>query len=553
MSMEYVGLPAFMGLPSGSKVFRPGQGEATEAIVRHLEYSDEIVVELCAPTGAGKTLILGTVGNYQAFKGRRVTYCTPQATEVDQIQSSILDSGGHPLPGVVGRGRYNCALVPEVKCDECAFPKKPLLCSEVKRCPYQNAKKAFMNSNFGVTTLDYALLNSRVRRTRKILFIDEASRLEGSLLKFMKMMVPVYVLKDKRVDLPSLKNWIGRMKVEKAPLDSQLKDIGYEFTHSRLDEEERKRAIQALKDITGKIMKLERRIRSANLMSDYVQEQEPYIIDKDGYFQPLFGKRYFALLCEGMKIVLASATPTTTMLCDSEGFVKVDMSHPIPVSQRRVVYLPVSPMGRRGKTPDGIRDMAFKVLELHEREASGRHTLVHCHSLALAKELYAIIGDDHRVILQQPGKKRKESLDLWGNTPEAIFLSFSYEHSLNLKGPAFPLNIIAKVPYPDLGNEVERARQELPGGQRRYDLETAMTIMQASGRTTRDITDFSKTYILDRNFGSFFLNNQDLFSLWFKEALERADGKSLVPPKPRWLTDATTPIMNNHEQSKGLA
>jgi len=551
MSMEYEGLQGFMGLSSGSKVFRPGQGEATEAIIRHLEYGNEIVVELSAPTGAGKTLILGTVGNYQAFKGRRVTYCTPQATEVDQVTSLILDSYGESLPGIVGRSHYKCALVPEVKCDECPFPKTPQICPAIKQCTYQMAKNAFMHSNFGVTTLDYALLNSQVRRTRKILFVDEASRLEGSLLKFMKMMVPEYILTDKRVNLPSLKNWIGSLTREKAPLDSQLKAIGDVLINCRFDEETRKRTVYALKDITGRITKLERRIRSANLMADYIEEQEPYIIDKDGYFQPLFGRRYFTRLCKGMKIVLASATPTTDMICDR--FVKVEMSHPIPVSQRRVIYLPVSAMGRSGKTPDGLREMAFMILALHEREASGRHTLVHCHSLALAKELYAIIGSDSRVILQQPGKNRKESLDLWGNTPEAIFLSFSYEYSLNLKGPGFPLNIIAKVPFPDLGNEVERARRELPGGQRRYDLETAMTVMQASGRTTRDITDFSKTYILDRNFGSFFLNNQDLFSQWFKEALGREDGKSIIPPKPRWLIDATTPIVNNREQSKGLA
>lgn len=551
MSMEYVSLSGFMGLASGSKVFRPGQGGATEAIIRHLEYGDEIVVELNAPTGAGKTLILGTVGNYQAFKGRRVTYCTPQATQVDQIQSSILDSGGHPLPGVVGRSRYKCALVPEVMCDECAYSEKPLTCPARRKCTYQRAKDEFMNSNFGVTTLDYALLNSQVRRTRKILFIDEADGLESSLLRLMKIMVPEDILIDKKVALPLLMSWIRSMEIGKLPLVSRLEDIQELLVNPRLDEETRKRTILALKDITGKKMKLERRIRSAVLISDYIKEQEPYIIDKDGYFQPLYGRRYFTRLCKKMKIVLASATPTTDMLCDS--FVKVEMSHPIPISQRRVIYLPVSAMGSRGKTPDGTREMAFMILRLHEREAAGRHTLVHCRSKALANELYAILQSDYRVILQQPGRKRNDSLEMWKKRPDTILLSFGFEHSLDLKGPSFPLNIIAKVPFPDLGNEVEKARQELPGGQHRYDLETAMNIMQASGRTTRDITDFSKTYILDKNFGSFFLNNQDLFSQWFKEALVREDGKSVIPPKPRWLIDATSPIVNNREQSKGLA
>jgi Rad3-related DNA helicase len=76
-------------------------------------------------------------------------------------------------------------------------------------------------------------------------------------------------------------------------------------------------------------------------------------------------------------------------------------------------------------------------------------------------------------------------------------------------------NIIAKVPYPPLGNRIIQARMNTDKDY--YPMLTAGKLIQALGRGVRSPDDHCKNYILDSAFvmGRF----ETLFPRWMQDAL----------------------------------
>ena len=545
-------LATYVGLP-GIKSFRLGQAEATRKLISLIDESgSEFVAELEVPTSGGKTLILSTIGNYEAYaRGYSVTYCTIQRTLVAQIhESGLVDPGGNTVPSLLGRANYDCAYVEGVNCSECAYSRREKDCPEKGKCPYLIARLAFFSSKFGVTTAAYALANPRVKE-RPILLVDEADQLERELLNLATVPLPSSIIANERIDFDGFIKWKKNLEKDREREMSRLGAIRdlLEKMNSQENPSERedKNALMLLKSITGNIMGLDRKLKQADIIKLYLEKNEPYLIEGN-VFKPIMAKVFFGSWSKGMKLVMASATPTSSLLCND--FSKVNMPHPIPVDRRKIIYAPVCGMGRNSRTEKSVEAMAERIIELHQAEAAGRHTLVHCHSKALTNEFYEVMQHDPRVMMKESGPAGDMTLAEWKRSQDKILLSYGMTRGLDLKGPEFPLNIQCKVPYPDLGSKAIRIRNELDGWHW-YNLQTAISIMQAAGRTTRDASDYSRTYILDGNFGSFLGNNRNLFSMWFLEALERANGESMKEPSLPLF--ARRDLINNSElSSKGL-
>ncbi len=82
------------------------------------------------------------------------------------------------------------------------------------------------------------------------------------------------------------------------------------------------------------------------------------------------------------------------------------------------------------------------------------------------------------------------------------------------------IQLIAKVPYPDLGDKLTRLRSEEPGmGRRMYAAMTLSKIAQTAGRVMRHQDDFGETVILDGSFSRLWKWHRDLAPAWFAEIL----------------------------------
>jgi Rad3-related DNA helicase len=80
--------------------------------------------------------------------------------------------------------------------------------------------------------------------------------------------------------------------------------------------------------------------------------------------------------------------------------------------------------------------------------------------------------------------------------------------------------VIAKVPYPNLGDKQVSARlHNTKDGKLWYAAETARTIVQMCGRGVRHANDECVVYVLDSSFLRWYAQWQLLLPVWFRQAI----------------------------------
>lgn len=81
--------------------------------------------------------------------------------------------------------------------------------------------------------------------------------------------------------------------------------------------------------------------------------------------------------------------------------------------------------------------------------------------------------------------------------------------------------IVAKVPFPYLGDSQVKGRMNLPGGQGWYTVQTIRSLVQMLGRAVRSADDHAVGYILDKQFVSnIWKKSKELLPGWWKESLD---------------------------------
>ena len=93
----------------------------------------------------------------------------------------------------------------------------------------------------------------------------------------------------------------------------------------------------------------------------------------------------------------------------------------------------------------------------------------------------------------------------------------SIKDGVDLKGDLCRFQIVFKVPYPQLNEQVKYRKSLDPSW---YYYQAVMAIMQAYGRGIRDKDDYCDMYIIDSNFKKLFDYNYNFFNEYFTEALK---------------------------------
>lgn len=151
----------------------------------------------------------------------------------------------------------------------------------------------------------------------------------------------------------------------------------------------------------------------------------------------------------------------------------------------------------------------------------GTKGIIHCHSYALGKAVFDHFqGTDHSFRLRFPRKadeREKVYKEHRETKTPSIILSPSFTEGFDFSGDAARWQVIAKVPYPYLGDKQVAAKKEQDAEW--YAMRTVSTIIQASGRIVRSETDTGTTYITDSDFKPLWEKWGYLFPTWWSEAL----------------------------------
>ena len=489
--------------------FQEGQKEAITQILDLYEEGQK-VIELNAPTASGKSLDLYVLGLILSNEHEdKVIYTTPQVALVDQLGENSKFSD---MPVLKGKRNYPCGLLPDTMADECPFSKWDkaiaycgkggLPCSE---CAYQLDREIFNEAKFGATTFARYILDPACHQKCKALLIDESSGLEKALVDSSTLKLP------ENTDVRNLRESVMEYAVR---LQISIDDLGKEIASY---ENPLKYELEEIVKLKKRMNRLTRELHKCMKVISHIDKKHNYIVDRELQFRLLEGKTEFERLVQNLDLViLASGTPTSAIY--AEDYKIVQIQHPIPLKQRLIHYYPVGLMNyaERNITAPKISNA---IETLHNKYH--KKTMVHCGSYVVAKMLYNHLSLEMQkiTILQEDPKQRKLYKDMFAQKEgECVFLSIAFSEGIDLKGPDYPMNIIAKIPFENIKDEFIAHRNQ-HDNYLRYNTFVAVDVMQSAGRCTRTPSDFSETWILDKSWQSLFNRNKKLFAPWFVAAL----------------------------------
>lgn len=507
--------------PAWVKGFRVTQLDACERIVDAFDRGVQVVF-LDAPTGAGKTLIAEMVR-------RRVANRAVYAAHALGLQ----DQFARDFPGAAvlkGRSNYQTQTVafPEVTAADCTASKDPLeckFCPQVDQCAYRQARKAAMGGRLAVVNTAYMLAEMSGSASglagRDLVTVDEADVLEQALMNAIEFSVSPGLAKRLKVKLPSkaahkptIAKWLLNDFVQAAErLRRTIRGQGVE--------QRRERA--RLTGLIGRAKLVAKDFEDGLWVRDYGLSRgldlvlKPVKVDTHAP-RMLWGK--------APRWLLMSATLISTdEMQDSlglEGLASETVSVPMmfPVENRLIHAVPMALMSAKNKD-EAWPEMAAAISTVLVQHP-GERVLVHTVSYGLADFLAEHVRPGGReVFVYRGARERERVVEAFKRSDAGVLFAASVDRGFDFAGDEARVVVVAKIPFPYLGDRVVSSRMRLPGGEGWYQVQMVRRLVQMTGRGVRSESDWCTTYILDSAFYQVVLRRSErLFPGWWRDALD---------------------------------
>ncbi|MDP2952567.1 MAG: helicase C-terminal domain-containing protein, partial [Chloroflexota bacterium] len=196
----------------------------------------------------------------------------------------------------------------------------------------------------------------------------------------------------------------------------------------------------------------------------------------------------------------------------------IDMPSSFPPERWPIHYRPVADMTHRNQAVawPAMVEGIDEVLAAHPDEKG----LVHTHSYALARYICQHSRFEYRLLQHEPNS-RVSALESFkvSNEPQ-VLVSPSMDRGVDLPGDLCRFLVVAKVPFPYLGDPQIAARlYSSRDGDMWYAVQTVRALVQSTGRGMRSPDDYCTNYILDAQFGRLWGEQEELFPVWWRQAL----------------------------------
>ena len=499
-----------------------------------------------AGTGTGKSAIATTLANM--YEDSYIL------TMTKQLQEQYLDDFGDILVEIKGRGNYKCNY--KGNCDFCIKAEYNL--RRCWDCEFQRAFKKAMESKNVITNYDflyYAGVANPLLDSRELLILDEAHNLERKMLmlssselnreyistKFgIDIFEPLMYATKSMHDLKrNSRYWIDLCDDLIKECKKRIKKIEGDANKSvqvTLDEFESNPSKYSNFDYVEK-QNLEQDMKSFASISLGLSSED-LIIDLPNRGDILDGKMDISaefkpfsvaddtqnlLKLGNICIFLTGTLGNMEKFCqwnniNIEETCYIYEKSPFDVSKRPIYPEFIASMsGQTRGVPNWKNNRAInkikELLDKHKNEKGVIHTSSNEQAYWLIENLkeYPLMfvgGEDRNIVL----KKFTESSE------NLVLIGASIKDGVDFKGDLCRFQIIFKVPYPQL-NEQVKYRKALDKSW--YYYQAVMSIMQAYGRGIRDKNDWCVMYIIDSDFINLFDFNKSFFNEYFIEAVQK--------------------------------
>lgn len=515
--------------PQDAHSWRDGQREISVLATR-LSLDVSVNVYIDAPTGAGKSVIaMGAAhafGNWCNWKSKTVVLTLDH--QLQQQYSSIPAVGS-----VTGRQNWICTLDTTKTAHNapCASWMQHSECPKFKEnlCPYYLQQRQAFAEPVIVTNYSYYLAASgnSVFPRPGLLICDEGHMaeqqvrsycaatpsLEGMtrkerIVNLSKYSSPLPPLTDYQVWGEWLKKEMGRV--------ADLRSRALEELSGTSGKEDLGGPQLAM--LTANYTHLNRQfqeLQSAwSLVDSY--EKDPVLLFEDGKrltVTPVIGNLDMLSYCN---TIFLSATMVDPGVTDPRMSFFIEMPSTFPVESRPVKALPGPRLSIKSSEQD-YRQVSYAIDQILQRH-SNEKGLIHCVSYDLGQKIIDNSSFPSLLIGHGSGGRDSAVAAFRAAPPGRALVSPSVSAGLDLPYDACRWQVIAKLPFPNLGDPLAKARQEFRP--KISILDTARAIVQMAGRGMRAEDDHCVVYITDGNFKWFYRQNFKYFPDWFRQAVE---------------------------------
>ncbi len=498
-----------------------------------------------AGTGIGKSAIATTLANM--YEDSYIL------TMTKQLQEQYLDDFGDMLVEIKGKGNYKCNY--KGTCDFCI--KSEYNIAKCSDCDYLIAFRKAKKSKNVITNYDFMYrvgVDNQMLDPRQLLILDEAHNLERKMLmlsshelnreyistkfgidifeELMKGEKSYYHIKNNSVYwievCKKLMKACGENieKIEGTGKDVQVTLDEFESNpskYSNVDYVEKQILESDLKEFNSIRLGLESgdliidvpelKLIKDNKM-DIFAEFKPYSVSDATQNLLSFGET---------RIFLTGTLGNMQKFCkwnniNPDNTYYIYEKSPFEVSNRPIYIDFVGNMsGSRRNVPNWKNKRAIlKIKELIDRYPNQKGVI---HTSSNEQAFWIMDNLKEYKLLFVGGESRNEVLKEFNERNDGVILiGASIKDGVDLKGDLCRFQIIFKVPYPQLNEQVKFRKSLDPSW---YYYQAVMAIMQAYGRGIRDKEDYCDMYIIDSNFKRLFDFNYNFFNEYFIEALKK--------------------------------
>ncbi len=498
-----------------------------------------------AGTGIGKSAIATTLANM--YEDSYIL------TMTKQLQEQYLDDFEEMLVEIKGKGNYKCNY--EGSCDFCIRAVYNL--NKCKDCDYLTAFRKAKKSKNVITNYDFMYrvgVDARMLDPRQLLILDEAHNLERKMLALSshtlnreyistKFGIDIFeALMEKEKSYRGLREseyWIevsselmkacgeSIKEIEGPGKDVQVTLDEFESDPSKYSNDDYIEK-QILENDLKEFNSIRLGLKSGDLIIDLPNPKsiKDNRMDISAEFKPYSVSDATQKLLEfgNVRIFLTGTLGNMEKFCEwnninPDNTYYIYEKSPFDVSKRPIYGDFVGNMcGFVRKVPRWKNKKAIlKIKEIIDKYPN-KKGVVHTSSNKQAFWIMDNLNEYNFMFVG--GENRNQVLkEFYETKDDAILIGASIKDGVDLKGDLCRFQIIFKVPYPQL-NEQVKYRKSLDASW--YYYQAVMAIMQAYGRGIRDKEDYCDMYIIDSSFKTLFNRNRNFFNEYFTEALKKS-------------------------------
>ena len=499
-----------------------------------------------AGTGTGKSAIATTLANM--YEDSYIL------TMTKQLQQQYLDDFSSMLVEIKGRGNYKCNY--KGSCDFCSKAEYNL--SKCSDCEYLTALNKAKESENVLTNYDYfyyAVVSNSVLNSRELLILDEAHNLERKMLalsssdlnrEYIATKFGIDVFEPVRYGTKSI-NYLKRKPDYWMELCDDL--IAKCVENINEIEGERKNDVQVTLDefesdpekfsnfnyvekqqleADAKLFNsIKMGLESNDLIIDLPNEDDIRNdrMDISAEFKPysVLNETENLLKLGNIRIFLTGTLGSKDKFCEWNNINPDDTFYiyhksPFDVANRPIYTDFVAKMsGKRRNVPNWKNQKAIsklkEILDRHPNEKGVIHT-------SSNEQAFWIIDNLRQYNLMFVGGSERNQIlkDFTESEDNIILTGASIKDGVDFKGDLCRFQIVFKIPYPQLNEQVKYRRDLDP---KWYYYQAVMALMQAYGRGIRDKDDWCVMYIIDSDFIKLFDFNKGFFNEYFIEAIKK--------------------------------